>query len=217
MLTLPDALEQLTLALPRICGALDPHAFTLALVYDREIYPNVVAALSPTVREQPARASSLLNFANAMSAVQRRSLLIRTIAEMQEDALRLLIGFGFGPAHAHYWTTEAMKPDQRSMVLRSWDARGESIVWTAMRAALGQMYGFAERTARAGEPERRYVAEHVVLTRNCDLGHEGELAIVSQIEGDAMILYFPNRSGAADVRKVATGTDYTYLRHTEAR
>jgi hypothetical protein len=209
MLTLPDALEQLTLALPRIGGTLDAYAFTLALVYDREIYPNVVAAVSPIVREQPTRSGALLNFANTMSAVQRRSLLIRTIAEMQEDAHGLLLRFGFDPAHAHYWTTEAMTSDQRSMVLRSWDARGESAVWTALRAALCQM---AERYSAVGgsPPNARYVAEQVVLTRTCDLGHEGEHAIVSTIDGATMVLYFPDRPLHAS--KVTTDVDYKYIR-----
>jgi len=58
----------------------------------------------------------------------------------------------------------------------------------------------------------RHVGEVVTLTRDCELGWKGEIAVVVGID-EYMRLVFPNRPPGND-REVKTGSDYTYLRRS---
>lgn len=60
---------------------------------------------------------------------------------------------------------------------------------------------------------QRFVGEVVKLTRDCDLGEEGERAVVLKLETDGythMALCFFDRE--PDSREVRTGADYRFLR-----
>lgn len=57
---------------------------------------------------------------------------------------------------------------------------------------------------------KRFVGEVVEISCNCELGPEGDRAVVSALEGPYMSLTFPDR--APDLRIVHTGADYKYLR-----
>lgn len=62
------------------------------------------------------------------------------------------------------------------------------------------------------EKTERFVGEIVALTRDCELGEEGDQAIVTDLSpcpsgGQYMTLYFPGRREP----NVLTGADYRYL------
>lgn len=60
---------------------------------------------------------------------------------------------------------------------------------------------------------KRFVGEVVKLTRDCDLGQEGDRAVVLKLETEgctSMTLCFFDRDPGS--RKVSTGADYLYLR-----
>lgn len=57
---------------------------------------------------------------------------------------------------------------------------------------------------------KRFVGEPVELSRDCELGQEGDRAVVTELDGHYMTLHFPDR--APDCRDVHTGADYKYLR-----
>lgn len=58
----------------------------------------------------------------------------------------------------------------------------------------------------------RRMLEVLELDRNCELGEQGERAVVAEVDSDGacITLLFPSRS--ADRREVRTGADYAYLR-----
>lgn len=60
---------------------------------------------------------------------------------------------------------------------------------------------------------KRFVGETVELSRDCELGQEGDRAVVTELDDRYMTLYFPDRS--PDCRDVHTGADYKYLRAYE--
>lgn len=60
--------------------------------------------------------------------------------------------------------------------------------------------------------EKRELHEVVVLTRDCEIGREGERAVVIDLVGHYMTLLFPDRQRSE--RVVRTGADYLYLRST---
>ena len=60
---------------------------------------------------------------------------------------------------------------------------------------------------------KRFVGEVVELSRDCELGQEGDRAVVTALVGRYMTLTFPDR--APDCRAVHTGADYKYLRAYE--
>jgi hypothetical protein len=60
---------------------------------------------------------------------------------------------------------------------------------------------------------KRFVGEVVELSRDCELGQEGDRAVVTAFAGHYMTLTFPDR--APDCRAVHTGADYKYLRAYE--
>jgi hypothetical protein len=60
--------------------------------------------------------------------------------------------------------------------------------------------------------EKRELWEVVVLDRGCELGHEGERAVVIDLTDRYMTLLFPDR--ARSERMVYTGRDYLYLKST---
>jgi hypothetical protein len=57
---------------------------------------------------------------------------------------------------------------------------------------------------------KRFLGEGVELSHDCELGHEGDRAVVVALDGPYMSLDFPDR--APDCRDVHTGADYKYLR-----
>lgn len=57
---------------------------------------------------------------------------------------------------------------------------------------------------------KRFLGEVVELSRDCELGQEGDRAVVVALDGPYMSLDFPDR--APDCRDVHTGADYKYLR-----
>ncbi len=57
---------------------------------------------------------------------------------------------------------------------------------------------------------KRFVGEPVELSRDCELGQEGDRAVVTMLDDHYMTLHFPDR--APDCRDVHTGADYKYLR-----
>lgn len=62
-----------------------------------------------------------------------------------------------------------------------------------------------------GEKTKRFVGEVVQLTRDCDLGAQGERAVVTKLEAPFyMTLCFFDRAPAA--RTERTGSDYRYLK-----
>lgn len=56
----------------------------------------------------------------------------------------------------------------------------------------------------------RRLGEVVALTRDCELGVEGERAVVLALEDNTMTLVFPHRPD--DRRRVRTGADYRYVK-----
>lgn len=61
---------------------------------------------------------------------------------------------------------------------------------------------------------KRHLREVVALTQDCDIGKQGERAVVVSLEatqaGVYMTVVFPDRS--ADDREVCTGADYVYFK-----
>ena len=57
---------------------------------------------------------------------------------------------------------------------------------------------------------KRFAGEVVELSRDCELGQEGDRAVVTVLDARYMTLHFPDR--APDCRDVHTGADYKYLR-----
>lgn len=57
---------------------------------------------------------------------------------------------------------------------------------------------------------KRFVGEPVELSRDCELGQEGDRAVVTALDARYMTLHFPDR--APDCRDVFTGADYKFLR-----
>lgn len=64
--------------------------------------------------------------------------------------------------------------------------------------------------ASAAKPEGRYAGEIVQLDRDCELGREGERAVVHTLDDKYMALTFFDRPQEA--RDVRTGADYKFLR-----
>ena len=62
---------------------------------------------------------------------------------------------------------------------------------------------------------KRFVGEVVALSRDCELGHEGDRAVVTVLMGRYMTLTFPDRGPEPEDRAVHTGADYKYLRAYE--
>jgi len=60
---------------------------------------------------------------------------------------------------------------------------------------------------------KRFLTEIVELSRDCELGQEGDRAVVTELVGHYMTLTFPDR--APDCRAVHTGADYQHLRAYE--
>ena len=60
---------------------------------------------------------------------------------------------------------------------------------------------------------KRFVGEVVELSCDCELGQQGDRAVVTALDGHYMTLYFLDR--APDCRDVYTGADYKYLRAYE--
>lgn len=60
-------------------------------------------------------------------------------------------------------------------------------------------------------PTERRLHEVVELTKNCELGEQGERGVVIHIEGKYMTLLFPNRALKYS-REAHTGADYLYLK-----
>jgi hypothetical protein len=63
--------------------------------------------------------------------------------------------------------------------------------------------------------EKRELHQVVIVTRECEIGHEGERAVVIELVGHYMTLLFPDR--AHSERIVRTGADYLYLHSTAVR
>lgn len=206
MLTLDQTLEALALALPRIPGDLSPFALPIALTFDREIYPYLVAAVQSADISSRAK-EALKNYAYSLTRTGRRQLLVRSLDAILADAYAVAEPW----VGCDYDRTEPLPVDVRNKVISVWDA---SHVYSAMYASLVTMYELhtsdAERRAAIGE--QRYVGEHVELTRDCDLGSKGERAVVSVVHDGTIGLLFKHRVEGQG-RQMATGADYAYLRH----
>lgn len=72
------------------------------------------------------------------------------------------------------------------------------------------MTTYPPREERPFTTERK-LHEVIELTKKCELGDEGERAVVIHLEGKYMTLLFPNRA-MKYTREVHTGADYLYVR-----
>lgn len=185
-------------------GDLDPGA---TLTFRSAMREAVAAWLDENAPKPPATAACEL--AVEMRPPQRGEMGFHTSTATAESAL---VEVMLGLANGEIWTADKDWPKDEhapiTVIFRQ--TRPTAVAWEYPPC----VYHAEEREQEP--PIRnmvgRVVGERVEVTRDCDIGREGECATVTEIDGRYMTLLFRDRGATRTIR---TGCDYLYLRHVK--